>query len=150
MNLATLFNKKLKEWYKSYHYQQFKILLGIKSNPKKETFLELCLGKNFDKYLAIETANTLAKIMNSAVANKETERVEEIQQLLMKVHWISPIRDKNGDFKMTKQQLPIKDFLKRNVKASQLKWRLGLALSSWEKKGGKEEYRKCPCGGKIT
>jgi hypothetical protein len=107
------------------------------------------LGKKFEIYLEQETKNTLAKILNAAKKNKEWLRIKEILELCKISYQTEPDKDENGDFKMTKQHLPIKDLLKKKGIANQLKWRLGIALNNWQRKDEKQ-IQACQCGAKIT
>jgi hypothetical protein len=49
---------------------------------KRETILELCLGKKWEEYLLIERQNTVASLLMAARDKNDPKREEEILQLL--------------------------------------------------------------------
>lgn len=59
INLLTLFDSKLKDWYEGLIYRSCKVLLKIKEKVSKTALLRICLGKTFDEYIEHEQVMTL-------------------------------------------------------------------------------------------
>jgi hypothetical protein len=49
---------------------------------KRETILDLCLGKNWETFLKIERQNTVASLLNAARIKGDLPREREILKLL--------------------------------------------------------------------
>ena len=67
------------KWYRQYHYQAFKQVLGIKEKVATKKLLELRLGKSFAEYLQIEQTNAIIKAASYMVGEANSERLENLK-----------------------------------------------------------------------
>jgi hypothetical protein len=121
-NLIAIMDNKAVLWQRDSLYRSCKSLLGIKQMVKKETILELCLGKNWEDFLLAERQNTVASLLNAARAKEDKAREEEITRLLEGTNTELPEENREG-FERVWQPLPIKEILEANL-GPRIKWRL--------------------------
>jgi hypothetical protein len=69
-------------WQRDNMYRQCKALLGIKQMVKRETVLDLCLGKGWEDFLHTERQNTVTSLLNAARIKGDAKREAEIIELL--------------------------------------------------------------------
>ena len=78
--LISAWDENTLEWYRRYHYQAFKQILGIKGLVNMDKLLSLCLGKDFDSYIKIEQTNSIKRILNYAILEKNPKRIRNVSE----------------------------------------------------------------------
>jgi hypothetical protein len=81
-NLIAIMDPKTVLWQRDNLYRQCKALLGIKQMVKRETVLDLCLGKGWEDFLHTERQNTVTSLLNAARIKGDAKREAEIINLL--------------------------------------------------------------------
>ena len=76
--LISAWDENTLEWYRRFHYQAFKQILGIKGLVDMDKLLQLCLGKDFDAYIRIEQTNSIKRILNYAIKEENQKRIENV------------------------------------------------------------------------
>jgi glutamyl-tRNA reductase len=98
---------------------------------KRETIIELCLGKDWEEFLLIERQNTVAALLNAARSKGDTSRETEIKRMLEGSNTAVPEMLAEGYMKQT-QQMPIKEILQAEL-GPRIKWRLKIAYNAFGK-----------------
>ena len=96
------------EWYRRYHYQAFKKILGITDLVNSDRLLELCLGKDFESYIKQEQLNTIKRILNYAIMEKSQKRIKNVEEFCRQNKILLPTIGDGETHVIHKQLLPLK------------------------------------------
>ena len=73
-----------------------------------DKLLQLCLGKDFDTYLKTEQLNTIKKILNYAILDRNSKRIRNVSEFCNQNNIVLPELEEGKTHVFEKQLLPLK------------------------------------------